>query len=159
MSQKKGNWEGQNPKIFFPFFCCVSDCFRQYNPGISSFQHILPYSDSFHWQLLGTERREVLLAKLMGHYYLSGFVLFIYFYLNPASSPRVVLFFFINVSPCSGYRYIFSSKSMEASLDCMQTLGFVSVKKEVGKGIRERENCFKVIVKSAVLVVKKYVKL
>ena len=43
---------------------------------------------------------------------------------------------------------------MEASLDCMQTLGFVSVKKEVGKGIRERENCFKVIVESAVLVLK-----
>lgn len=43
----------------------------------------------------------------------------------------------------------------------MQTLGFVRVKKEVGKGIREREreNCFKVIVKSAVLVLKKYVKL
>lgn len=41
----------------------------------------------------------------------------------------------------------------------MQTLGFVRVKKEVGKGIRERENCFKVIVKSAVLVLKKCVKL
>ena len=44
---------------------------------------------------------------------------------------------------------------MQSSLDCMQTLGFVRVKKEVGKGIRERENCFKVIVKSAVLVLKK----
>ena len=44
---------------------------------------------------------------------------------------------------------------MQSSLDCMQTLGFVRVKKEVDKGIRERENCFKVIVKSAVLVLKK----
>lgn len=42
----------------------------------------------------------------------------------------------------------------------MQTLGFVRVKKEVGKGIRERERTVsKLIVKSAVLVLKKYVKL
>lgn len=65
----------------------------------------------------------------MGRYSLSGF------------------FFFIKVSPCSAYRYIFSSKSMQSSLDCLQTLGFVRVKKEVGKGIRERElfrsNCQK----------------
>lgn len=41
VSQKKENWEGQKSKIFFPFFGCASDCFRQYNPGISSFQYIL----------------------------------------------------------------------------------------------------------------------
>ena len=97
--RKKRIGRGKNPK--FSSLSLVVQVIASDNTTLaflpSSIFCLCYYSDSFHWQLVGTGRQEFLLAKLLGHYYLSGFVLFIYFYLNPAFSPRV--FFFINVPP------------------------------------------------------------